>query len=96
MINYYEKSKKAFKKHIKTNPYCTKEEWDKYAKENALFSANTLMFHFFNEELIKYLDRKNKDKFEYLKKMFIVIPSKKMKVLSKIIGRNNTKEEKIK
>lgn len=96
MINYYKRSKKAFKKYIKANPYCTKDEWDKYAKENCLFSANTLMFHLFNEDVIKYLNKKQKDKFEYLKSIFIIIPSKEMRILSKIIKINNTKEEKIK
>ena len=45
MINYYKKSEKAFKEYIKKNPNCTKKEWDNYAQENCLFSANTLMFH---------------------------------------------------
>lgn len=45
MINYYKRSEKAFKEYIKRNPNCTKEEWDKYAQDNCLFSANTLMFH---------------------------------------------------
>lgn len=70
MINYYKKSLKAFKKYIKKNPNCTKDRWDKYAQENCLFSANTLMFHIFDDELIKYLNKKDIDKFEYLKDMF--------------------------
>ena len=45
MINYYKRSEKAFKEYIKRNPNCTKEEWDKYAQDNCLFSDNTLMFH---------------------------------------------------
>lgn len=45
MINYYKKSEKAFKKYVKKNPNCTKEEWDKYAQENCLFSAFTLETH---------------------------------------------------
>lgn len=45
MINYYEKSKKIFINKLKENRNITKEEWDKYAYENCLFSANTLMFH---------------------------------------------------
>lgn len=44
-MNYYEKSKKEFKKKIKENRNINKEEWDKFAQENCLFSANTLMFH---------------------------------------------------
>ena len=45
MLNYYKKSEKAFKEYVKRNPNCTKEEWDKYAKENCLFSAFTLETH---------------------------------------------------
>ena len=74
MLNYYKKTEKFFKKYIKENPYCTKEEWDKYAQENCLFSANTLMFHLFHSDLIDYLNRKNTNKFEYLKNMFLWIP----------------------
>lgn len=44
-MNYYEKSKKEFKKKIKENRDISKIEWDEYAQENCLFSANTLMFH---------------------------------------------------
>lgn len=45
MLNYYKKSKKAFKEYVKKNPNCNKEEWDKYAQENCLFSAFTLATH---------------------------------------------------
>ena len=45
MMNPYKKSLKAFKEYIKKNLNCNKEEWDQYAQENCLFSANTLMFH---------------------------------------------------
>ena len=45
MINYYKKSKKAFKEYVKKNPNCSKDKWDKYAQENCLFSANAIMFH---------------------------------------------------
>ncbi len=45
MKNYYEKSKKIFINKIKENRNIRKEEWDKYAQENCLFSTNTLMFH---------------------------------------------------
>ena len=74
MINYYKKSEKEFKKFVKQNPHCTKMEWDKYAQEKCLFSANTLMFHLFHDDLIKYLDKYNIDKFMYLKSMFLQIP----------------------
>lgn len=45
MINYYNKSIKAFKKYIVQNLNCSKEEWDNYAQENGLFSAFTLQCH---------------------------------------------------
>lgn len=76
MINYYKRSEKAFKEYIKKNPQCTKKEWDEYAQDNCLFSANTLMFHLLHDDLIKYLNKKNINKFEYLKNMFLVIPIK--------------------
>ncbi len=55
-MNYYKKSEKAFKEYIKNNPQCTKEEWDKFAQENYLFSAFTLAAH------------KNASSFEELKR----------------------------
>ena len=70
MINSYKKSLKAFKKYVKKNPNSTKEGWDKYAQENCLFSANTLMFHMFDDKLIKFLNEKDIDKFGYLKDKF--------------------------
>ncbi len=45
MSNYYERSKNILKEKIKENKNITKEEWDKYAFDNCLFSSNTLMFH---------------------------------------------------
>lgn len=44
-MNYYEKSKKIFINTIKENKELTKEEWDKYAFDNCLFSSNVLEFH---------------------------------------------------
>lgn len=44
-MSFYQDSKKEFKKKIKENKNISKEEWDKYAQDNCLFSANTLMFH---------------------------------------------------
>jgi len=60
-----------FKKFIKKNPDCSRKKWDEYAQSNCLFSANTLMFHLYHIDLVKYLNRKNIDKFEYLKNMFL-------------------------
>lgn len=45
MKNYYKESLKKFKNYIKENPNITREEWDKYAKDNCLFSATTLEAH---------------------------------------------------
>lgn len=98
MINYYRKSEKQFKEYIKKNPYCLKEEWDEYAQKNCLFSANTLMFHMFHDELIEYLNKKNINKFEYLKNMYLWIPikyrnNKFFSILLKINKINKTKEK---
>lgn len=93
MINYYKKSEKAFKNFIKKNPHCSKEEWDIYAQKNCLLSANTLMFHLHHEGLIKYLNKKNIDGFEYLKNMFLFVPikyrdNKVFKTFFKIVDKN--------
>lgn len=100
MINYYKKSKKEFVKFIKLNPRCTKEEWDKYAQDNCFFSANTLMFHLLHNDLIKYLNKKNMNKFEYMKNMFLVVPvqHRDNKIFSTFLKINkiNTKEKKVK
>lgn len=45
MKSYYKKSKIIFKKVIKNNYNITREEWDKYAHDNYLFSAFTLACH---------------------------------------------------
>ena len=76
MLNYYKRSEKAFKEYVKKNPNCTKEEWDRYAQDNCLFSANILMFHLFHDNLVDYLNKRNINKFEYLKNMFLWIPVK--------------------
>lgn len=55
-MNYYKKSLKEFKRKLKENKNITREEWDKYAHENCLFSAFTLEAH------------NNVDNFEDLKK----------------------------
>ena len=44
-MNYYQKSKKEFKKKVKENRKLSKIDWDEYVQDNGLFSANTLMFH---------------------------------------------------
>ncbi len=98
MINYYKKSVKVFKDYIVQNPQATKEEWDEYAQNNNLFSSQTLMFHFFHEDLVKYLNKNKKEKFEYLKNMFLVIPVKyrKIKIFKTLIKISNSNKERIK
>lgn len=58
-MNYYKKSLKEFKRKLKENKNITKEEWDKYAEENCLFSSFTLEVHAEVSE------------FDELKKMYI-------------------------
>ena len=100
MLNYYKKSEKAFREYIKLNPCCSKEEWDKYAQENCLYSANTLMFHLLHDDLIKYLNKQNINKFEYLKDMFLIVPIKyrNNKIFSTLlkIQNNNKRKKKVK
>ena len=38
MLNYYKESKNQFRKYIKQNPFCTREEWDNYANKFCLFA----------------------------------------------------------
>lgn len=59
-MNYYKKSLKEFKRKLKENKNITKEEWDKYAHENCLFSSFTLEAH------------DDAENFEKLKKMYIL------------------------
>ena len=51
----YKKSIKILKQILKENGNLTKEEWDKYAQENQLYSTTTLMAHTdtFNWEELK-------------------------------------------
>lgn len=59
----YETSIKALKVKLKKEPNLTKEEWDSYAKEQKLFSANTIYAHedVLNwEQLKKKLRKKDK------------------------------------
>lgn len=44
-MNYYKKSLKEFKRKLRKNKNITREEWDKYAIENNLFSSFTLQAH---------------------------------------------------
>lgn len=44
-MNIYKRSFKQFRKMVRKNPNITKEEWDKYAMENMLYSFITLEAH---------------------------------------------------
>ena len=94
MKNYYKESKKEFKKYIRKNPYCTRNEWDNYAQENCLFSAFTLECHELTDNTLKIIQKNNEDQFKYLKELFIIIPNPKTKVLlNKIRKVLNLKEK---
>lgn len=56
-MNYYKKSLKEFKRKLKENKNITREEWDKYAYENCLFSAFTLEAH---DDVYTFEDLKKK------------------------------------
>lgn len=94
-MNFYKRSKRAFKKYIKQNPYATKEEWDNYAHKNCLASAFTLECHEITDETLKLLIMRNKDRFEFLKEIFIIIPPKSLKKVEKLyrLKVGDTKED---
>ena len=83
-MNFYKKSKKAFKEYIKKNPYATKEEWDHYAHRNCLASAFTLECHEISDDMLELLIMRKKDRFEFLKEIFIIIPPKQLKFFKKL------------
>lgn len=94
MSNFYRKSKKEFKKYIKKNPYITRDEWNEYAKKNGFYSAFTLQTHEINDIMIEKLNKQNKDVFQYLKELFIIMPRprliffKRIKRLKELEGKN--------
>ncbi len=94
MIDHYNKSKKAFKKYIKENPYCSREEWDKYAHENGLFSAFTIECHEISDNTLKQLLKEKENVFEFLKETFIIIPPKEIRMFNKIIKMNRENKRK--
>lgn len=62
-MNNYEKSIKALKIKLKKEINLSKEEWDQYAKNNSLYSANTIYAHedvLSWEQLKKKLRKKDK------------------------------------
>ena len=93
-MNFYKKSKKEFKRYIRENPYTTKEKWDNYAHRNCLASAFTLECHEITDETLKLLIMRSKDRFEFLKEIFIIIPPKSLKKIEKLCKLRNgdTKE----
>lgn len=93
-MNFYKKSKKEFKRCIRENPYLNREEWDRYAQKNCLASSVTLEAHELTDETIEILNKQNKDRFEFLKELFIIIPSKELRFFNKIIRVNTEKREK--
>ncbi|MCI8616831.1 MAG: hypothetical protein HFJ60_00970 [Clostridia bacterium] len=83
MKNYYRESKKEFKKYIRKNPYCTRNEWDNYAHENCLFSAFTISCHELTDNTLKILEKNNTNEFEFLKELYIIIPNPKIRIFFK-------------
>lgn len=96
MLNYYKESKNQFRKYIKQNPFCTREEWDNYANKFCLFSSFTLESHEIETELLNKLCRENIDTFEFLKELFVIIPNKRILNINKIIKINKRKKQEIK
>lgn len=93
-MNFYKKSKKEFKRYIRENPYISRNEWDNYAQKHCLASSITLEAHELTDETIEILNKQNKDRFEFLKELFIIIPSKELRFFNKIIRANTEKREK--
>lgn len=61
VMNYYKRSLKEFKRKLRENKNITKDEWNKYAIENNLFSSFTLEAH------------QDAEDFDDLKKKYIFI-----------------------
>lgn len=84
MESYFEECEEEFVKYIKKNPFCTREEWDNYAKNNGLYSANTLRAHLITEETEDLINKTNTDSFNFIKEMYNIIPSKPIHLFKKI------------
>lgn len=65
-MNKHQASVKVLKNKLKKEPNLSKEEWDEYAKNNQLFSANTIYAHedVLNWEQLKKKLRKKDKKLE--------------------------------
>ena len=93
MENYFKKNEKEFIKYIKKNPFCTREEWDNYAKNNGLYSANTLRAHLIAEETEDLIKKTNTDSFNFIKEMYIIMPSKPIHLLKRISNYNKRAQQ---
>lgn len=93
MESYLKKNEKEFIKYIKKNPFCTREEWDNYAKNNGLYSANTLRAHLITEETEDLINKTNTDSFNFIKEMYIIMPSKPIHLLKRISNYNKRAQQ---
>ena len=93
MENYFNKNEKEFINYIKKNPFCTREEWDNYAKNNGLYSANTLRAHLITEETEDLIKKTNTDSFNFIKEMYIIMPSKPIHLLKRISNYNKRAQQ---
>ena len=93
MENYFNKNEKEFINYIKKNPFCTREEWDNYAKNNGLYSANTLRAHLITEETEDLIKKTNTDSFSFIKEMYIIMPSKPIHLLKRISNYNKRAQQ---
>lgn len=93
MESYLKKNEKEFIKYIKKNPFCTREEWDNYAKNNGLYSANTLRAHLITEETEDLIKKTNTDSFNFIKEMYIIMPSKPIHLLKRISNYNKRAQQ---
>jgi len=88
MESYFKESKEEFIKYIKKNPFCTREEWDYYAESNRLYSSNTLRAHIISEETENLIKKTDADTFNFMKEMYIIMPSKPIHLFKKISDYN--------
>lgn len=93
MESYLKKNEKEFINYIRKNPFCTREEWDNYAKNNGLYSANTLRAHLITEETEDLIKKTNTDSFNFIKEMYIIIPSKPTHLLKRISNYNKRAQQ---
>lgn len=93
MRSYLKENEKEFIKYIRKNPFCTREEWDNYAKNNGLYSANTLRAHLITEETEDLIKKTNTDSFNFIKEMYIIMPSKPIHLLKRISNYNKRAQQ---